>query len=499
MAASSCSSWKTGNLQERKQQQSIHDTIHLLLSLLTECGMPKVPSECFRRAKYNRLEAADDLWKLAFHVMQALIVLDGDMCDGNMSTITYLPITATNLPKVQTILRNYMLDLGYEREEFYLPAVGSQEILLAFAWLLHRSSFFSKLSSHFLTIANTTEIPLRSGSKHIIEHVLEESRLMGCELEGIVAPFKPDNKDTSQRDSYMEALHKLAWFRGKLDTKLKSVQGLCSAYLSMADKIHKSTMNSGTGKGHLSTHEVFLLCYPTQMKSHLSKLKWCVRVLHKVAQWQDREPLFWQWMESILDLQEKSSQDKGESGDGEDKVSEAHADVPLLTAIVQKQLGEFEDLLSRSKHRIDRVEHVWSHKSKILHHKEVNSKLHLIRNQLQFEYPITVKPTNRTALVSSTVELIKSIDCPVYAPVEAIVQKPRHVSTTPIEEPNTQQIQPLDKRLKTILQEVAALDRAIAVKKDEIRDTLEAMEKRLPASVCKVESNTDLQNTPVCL
>ena len=501
MAASNSSSrsstsWKTGSQRESRQQQSIRDTIHLLLSLLSECGVPKVHSECFRRAKYNRGEATEDLWKLTFHVMQAVMVLDGDMCDGNMNTITYLPITASNLPKVQTILRHYMLvELGYEREEFYQPTVGSQEMLLAFGWLLNRSSFFGKLSRHFLTIANTAEIPLRSASKHLIEHVLEENRVMGCELESIMAPFKPDY-DTSQRDSCMEVLQKLAWFRGKLDTKLKSVQGLCSAYHSMADKIHKSTMNPrvhGTVKGHLSTHEVFLLRYPTQMKSYLSKLKWCVRVLQKVAQWQNQESLFWQWMESILDMQEQekvrnSSQDNEESGDGEGEVTGVHVDVPILTAIVQKQLEEFEDLLARSKHRIDRVEHVWSHKSKILHHKEVNSKLHLVRNQLQFEYPITVEPTNRTALVSSTVELIQSIDCPMYTPVEAIVQKPRHVLSTAIEDPDTPRIQPLDKRLKTILEEVAALDRAIKVKKGEIKDTLQAMEKRLPASICKIES-----------
>lgn len=492
MASSSCRKGKTSEHQH-KQQQSIRDTIHLLLSLFSECGMPRVPSECFRRAKYNRVGAAEALWKLTFHLMQALMVLDGNMCDGNMNTITYLPITASNLPKVQTILRRYMLELGYEREEFYLPNVGSQEMLLALAWLLHRSSFIAKLSSHFLTIANTTEVPLKSASKHLVEHVLEENRLMGCELENILAQFKP----SSQTDSCIEALHKLVWFKGKLDAKFKSVQGLCLAYHSMADKIHKSTcMNSsifrGAGKGHLSTHEVFLLRYPTQMKSYLAKLKRCVGVLQKIVQWQDCESLFWQWMESILDMQEEEKEKK--SGQDDD-VSE-HIDVPALTASVQKQQEEFEDLLARSKRRIDRVEHVWAHKSRILHHKDVNSKLHHLRNQLQFEYPITVQPTNRTAFVSSTVELMTSIDCPMYAHVQTIVERPRHMLPTPVQlrqhDSSTEHIQALDKRLKTILNEVAMLDRAIKMKKLEIKDAVEALEKCLPTTVCKIESNADL-------
>lgn len=491
------SSWKKGKPEhQHKQQQSIRDTIHLLLSLLSECGMPRVPSECFRRAKYNRSDAAEDLGKLTFYLMQALMVLDGNMCDGNMNTIAYLPITASNLSKVQTILRHYMLELGYEREAFYLPNVGSQEMLLAFAWLLHRSFFFAKLSSHFLTLASTSEIPLKSASKHLIEHVLEENRVMGCELESIMAQFKsPD----TQTDSCIEALHKLVWFKGKLETKLKSVQGLCSAYHSMADKIHKSTcMNSSlsmdAGKGHLSTHEVFLLRYPTQMKSYLAKLKRCVSVLQKVIQWQNCESLFWQWMESILDMQEEEKEKKsGEDGDVE--VYE-RIDVPTLTATVKKQQEEFEDLLARSKHRIDRVEHVWSHKSQILHHKDVNSKLHHLRNQLQFEYPITVQRTNRTALVSSTVELVKSIDCPMYAHVQTIVERPRHMLPTPVQlqqqDSSTKHIQALENRLKTILNEVAVLDRAIKVKKTEMKDAVESLEKCLPTSVCKIESNADL-------
>lgn len=483
---------KGGSEYKHKQQQSIRDTIHLLSSLLSECGVPRVSSECFRRAKFNKRDAIEDLLKLAFHVMQTVMVLDGDACDGNMDTITYLPITSTNLSTVQTILRHYMFELGYKRKEFYLPFedVGSREMLLAFAWILHRTCFFSKLSKHFLEMANRSEIPLKHTSKHLVGDTMEENRVMGYELENIMESLLKcaDNPSKS-----IEALHKLVWLKGRLDGKFKSVQGLCSAYHSLADRIHKSTgTNSSisrrqdTGNGHLSTHEVFLLRYPNQMKGYLAKLRQCVNVLHKIIQWQDTEDLFWQWMESILDLQE--DQDKK----GDDESTEEFNDVRTLTAAVQKQQEEFEEVLARSKHRIDRVDHVWSHNQKILHHKDVNSKSKFFRNQLQFEYPITVLSTNRTACVSSTVEQVKAIDCPVYAP---IVQSPLQAFPSPNQlqqASDTKLVQVLGDRLQTILQEVAVLDRVIRGKKSEIRDAVQALEKWLPATVCKVETTADV-------
>jgi hypothetical protein len=477
MDSSSCKIKRAGSMH----QQNIRDTIHLLLSLLRECGMPKVSCECFRRAKYNRAEAAEELWKLTFHVMQALLILDGDMCDGNLNTIVYYPITAANAPKVKTILRHYMLELGYERKGFFMPTVGSQELLLAFAWLLHNSSFFSKLSTHFLKIASATEIPMKSASRHLVENVLEENRVMGCEVESIIAPFKPD-ETAMQMDGCIEALHKLVWLKGRLDAKFKSIQGLCSAYHSMTEKVHKSTSSPiNPGKGHLSTHEVFLLRYPTHMKHYLAKLKKCVSVLQRVVRWQDCEGLFWQWMESILDAQEVEEKEKQSSTqateDDNVEVTE-RCDVATLTITVQKRLEEFEGLLARSKQRIDRVEYVWSHRSKTLCHSDVYGKLHQLRNQLQFEYPISVKPTSQTTPASSTVELIKPIDCPTYTPA----QNPQHDIQADTKHA-------VGEKLEAIQDEVTMLEEALKKKRTEIKVAIEGLEKWLPVSVCKIESN----------
>lgn len=494
-------SWKGKVRTEprHKQQPSIRDTIHLLLSLLSECGVPKVASECFRRAKFNQEDATLDLWQLTFHTMQIILFFDHESCGDGLDTITFHSVTTSSLPKIRTIMRRYLFDLGYEREEYYAPVntVGSCELLLAFAWLLNRTKFFAKLSKHLMT-ANRTRIPLKPTTKYLTEHVIEENRAMGYELEQVMAAFR-EKGDNPFPGNHMEALHKLIWLKGRLDSKWKAVQRLCLVHQTLADKIHKSTcINSSTSrrlegsKGHLSMYEVFLLRYPNQMKVYLAKLGQCVSMLQKLIQWQDCEPLFWQWMESILDLQEEKSKELNHDEDDDDIQPEALFE-DVVSKVRQLQ-GEFEESMKRKRTLIDRIDYVWKHKSRMLHHKDINSKLHCIKKQLQFEYPIiSTVPTSQTALVSSTVEQICSIDSPMYAPVQPVA---RHSRRQPFpmpvqlqQETNTRLIQALHEHLNLVTRELEVLEGAIKESKSSIRNCLESLEKRLPSAFCKIELN----------
>lgn len=491
------SSWKKGKSEHsRKQQQSIRDTIHLLLSILSECGMPRVSCECLRRAKFNKPDAAQDLWKLTFHTIQTAMVLDGSTCDGNIETLTYLQVMDSNLPTVQSIVHRYMFELGYKREEFYSTpnAPSSRELLLAFAWLLHRTSFFTKLADHYVKASKRREVPLKHTSRHLTEHVIEENTVVGCELDTITTALKKCGDSTLQSASCTELLYKLSWLRGRLDLKFKSVQNLSSAYVALANKIHNFTGRRGAGKEeHLSVHEIFLLRYPIQMRRYLTKLQKCVGMLQKVVRWQDCEPLFWQWMESVLDLEEVEEEKKSDEEHKKDTEPNRFEDVHALSLTVQRQQEEFEALLAKSKHRVEKVEHMWSHKSKILCHKDINGRLHLLRSQLQFEYPITVLTHNQAVLVSSTAEQVCPIDVPLCANPHTSVQCSLPTPVQQEADNKNKLVTALGERLQVILQEVAALDRAIRQKKSEIKNSLESMEKVwLPATVCKIESNIDI-------
>lgn len=472
-----------------KQQQSIRDTIHLLLSLLNECGVPRVASECFRRAKFNQ-EGVMDLWRLTFHTMQAVTFLDSDMCGGNLHEVVYHSITASNVRTVQMILRRYLFELGYHREEFYTPlgnGVPSREVLLAFGWLLHGTAFFAKLRSHFLMVATSHRIPTKRSYQYLIEHVIEENRVMGSEVEGIMTELRKSGKNSSSTCACVEALQKLVWFKGSLDCKWRAVQRVCLAHRVLSDKIHRCTSVtssiSRTAKGYLSPHEVFLLRYPDQMKAYLSQLRQCIRILEKLIQWEDCKPLFWQWMESILDLQEE---ERGKSLNQDEEKERTIPEYDNLQSTVCQLQEELEGLLLRNKPHTDRMGHVWANKSSILPHKDLYGRLQKVRNQLRFEYPIAVPPSNQTALVTLTVEQIEPIDKPVYAPVHTIVRKTGGTSV-PLHSDDARLVSSLSKHLQTVSQELQELDGEIGWRKREIRNALESLEKTLPAAVCKMD------------
>ena len=476
-----------------KQQQSIRGTIHLLLSLLNECGIPRVASECFRRAKFNQ-EDVVDLWKLTFHIMQAVTFLDSEMCDGNLHEVVYHSITASNMRTVQMILRRYLFELGYHREEFYTPlalgsGVPSREVLLAFGWLLHRTAFFTKLRRHFLTVAVRHRVPTKQSHQHLIEHVIEENRVMGNEMDDVVTELRKPGDDSSTCVC-VETLHKLVWFRGFLDSKWRAVQRACLAHRVLSDKIHRCTSVtssiSRTAKGYLSPHEVFLLRYPDQMKAYLSQLRQCIRVLEKLIQWGECESLLWQWMESILDLQEEEERGKSLNQDEERIEERTIPEYDSLQSTVCQLQEEFESLLSRNKPHTDRLGHVWTHKSSILSHKDLNGRLQRVRNQLQFEYPIAVPLSNQAALVTSTLEQIEPIDRPVYASVHTIVRKTGGTSVPLRQDSDARLVSVLSKHLQTVSQELKELDGEIGWRKREIGNAMESLEKTLPAAIYKI-------------
>ena len=475
-----------------KQQHSIRDAIHLLLSILSECGLHRVPSECFRRAKFNQEDAVKDFWKLTFHIMQAIRFLEGDTCVGTLNTIMFHSITEMNFPLAQAMLRQYLFDLGYERMNFFVDVdcIGSRELLLAFAWVLSRTRFFSKLAEHFLMVARNINIPLKPTAKHLLEQVIEENRRISSEVDDVMDKI---NSAQSDVNCHTETVHKLIWLRGCLNCKWKSLQRSCLAYQTLADKIHKFTSNNSLprkkeGKrGHLSVHETFLLRFPNQMKVYLSKLTTCVKVLQKLVLWEDCESLFWQWMESVVDLideeQEKSKQEIG-------KPKAQLEDVKGLASMMGKLKDEFEGLIEKNRPHLDRLDCVWKHKSRILPHKDTNREEHCIREQLQFEYPLFLPSYNHTLHATSMLEQLYPIESTTYTHVGSVPCKRTFFTSVQLQqEAEARLVEGLHHHLEAITCELRVVKDVIHEKKSRIRDWLESLEQNLPDTLCKIEPN----------
>lgn len=485
----------------RNSQQSIRDTVHLLFSLLSECGVPKAPLECFRQAKFNKSEATLNLWKLTFHITQLLQFLDGVKCDSSVHFAElsfFLSITERNLPTVQVILQQYMLELGYRRDAFLIPAqsVGSRELLLAFAWLLNRTNFFSKLTKHFLAVAKITEIPVKSTCKLFVEQMLDENRRLESDIEGVMSSSKLVESNELSQNKCTEALHKLVWLRGCVDQKWKSMVRAHLAYQKIAYRIHQSVNNcSSVSKGTTRTRdlcvpEVFHIRYPNQLKAYLRKLSRCVNMLQKLDLWQGCECLFWQWMESVVDLheEEKAKQDK-EDG----HANSAGDDKNALLAEWSKLHEDIESLLQKNRLHLERLNRTLEHKTRSLEHDEVNREEQCIIKQLQCECPLVSSLAKSTSpVVTSMLQELTAIDKPVFVSVGApVVHSSNAFSTFALLHQKTGAEIPdvTHALIRRTTDKVKVLDATIEETKSRIKKTLESLQQRLPATLCKFEQH----------
>ncbi|XP_042800433.1 tubulin epsilon and delta complex protein 1 isoform X3 [Panthera leo] len=152
--------------------------------------LPAGPSpEIFRRAKFDRPEAAPALWQLLFRVLSPLSA-DGASASPAQGEP---PSTEAQVRAVKSELRSQ----GYPRRALaQLPEDGSQgsrELLLALAWLLARGPLLERLLAQ-TRVRLGDEIPL-------------------CECEALARPGPPVPR--VEADGPVDIRH-LQWLMGKL-------------------------------------------------------------------------------------------------------------------------------------------------------------------------------------------------------------------------------------------------------------------------------------------
>lgn len=272
----------------------IRETIKVLLALLTDCGCPHIPSESFRQAKYNKPEAVKPLWKMLHHLLCVLDFLkSGDLQDVREHTTTSC---SEEMKMVIHYVRKRALELNYRRLEFYVESVGSCELILFFAWLLQATSFVPQLQSYHLNAAiNIISIPLSSSKHFLLEHVEKNTAPVDREVQTLAL-----DAHTMSRD---EALRKIQWLKGILQGTGRSVGSAHRAAVKLTHTILQSCAGSvsSSRRQPLSLHDVFLLRYPEQLSACEKRMEWHIVSLSNLLKWQQHEPVFWQWMESVLD------------------------------------------------------------------------------------------------------------------------------------------------------------------------------------------------------
>uniref|UniRef100_A0A8C6EEE6 Tubulin epsilon and delta complex 1 n=1 Tax=Moschus moschiferus TaxID=68415 RepID=A0A8C6EEE6_MOSMO len=201
-------------------------------------ALPAAPSpETFRRAKFDRPEAAPALWRLLFRVLSPL------PADGASASLAL----EAQARWVKSALRSQ----GYPRQALVqLPDEGFQggrELLLALAWLLARGPLPERL---------LTQSRVRLGDEMPL-----------CECEALASPGLP--APSVEAEGCVDIRH-LQWLMGKLRLRWRNL---------MAGQQEQCAL-----LGQL------LL----QLETENARLE-------AALEWRRRELVFWQWMDTVLD------------------------------------------------------------------------------------------------------------------------------------------------------------------------------------------------------
>lgn len=233
-------------------------------------SLPAGPNpEIFRRAKFDRPEAAPALWQLLFRL---LVPLQADRAAASLS-----PGAQAHL--VKAVLCSY----GYPRPALaQLPedgSHGSRELLLAFSWLLARGPLLEWL---------LTQTCVQLG---------DQVPTFKCEV-----PTSTGLAATQMDVEGPMDLRCLQWLMGKLRFRWQCL--ICSQQeqCSLLSKIHTYThgCHSDRNLGHLSITETEMLKDPEGSHQYLQALEQENARLEAALEWRRYELIFWQWMDTVL-------------------------------------------------------------------------------------------------------------------------------------------------------------------------------------------------------
>ncbi|XP_055028435.2 tubulin epsilon and delta complex protein 1 isoform X1 [Misgurnus anguillicaudatus] len=266
---------------QREKSVKVKEVIASLCKLLSGLSVESIPTaDAFRRAKFNRKDAAVDMWSLLCSLLQRAFVLDCECKDSKHQDLD------TQLLFVKSALWH----CGYgapwvvgPRSPSHVKEVGSRDLLLAFGWVLsHRNllEFLLAEKVHQLDTLSSAAKGVMPGLRDVVPHGPEEAAT-----------------ETTKKE---QALQTLQWQYGKLRLHWKS---LLSAQEEKSTLIHKavSSINPSatcqtnvTGSHHSNTTL-------TELDKDLERIKMLNRILEAYLDWKLHEPLFWCWMDSVID------------------------------------------------------------------------------------------------------------------------------------------------------------------------------------------------------
>ncbi len=453
-------------------QQGIRNVIQTLLSLLEDAGVPRIPSESFRKAKFNQPEVMDTFWIILYRSIE----LSNSLEHSKIISSTQIP----SIKEISLSVKKHLFRLGYNRLNFFKHPNGSRELVLAFAWLLNKLDLSKKLANFHLKAANTKKIPLKTEQTFLVETMKKDIELYRNEVDQIKKDIS--NFDGKNLEQLQITLKKMVWLKGRLECHFKSALNFQEGFQNLSDKIHHYTWRP-SHREHLSVHEVFLLRYPEQLALYLQELEKHLLAIQRLSEWENCESLFWQWMESVLDLAEKETAASIGNGDHV-MLSVNNKELKLKIAELEREVSV---LIKTNRTHIDKINRTWLVRRQSVGPDELEAELSkLVLTESPTQFDIHNYKNENTVFI----EQLDCTDLPIRRPPREKANKSKRrnfLVPSSMEEDYSECLHSLEERSEQLKKELCVERERMNVAMTTVTRYLASIEHTLPPSVCKLE------------
>ncbi|XP_061117305.1 tubulin epsilon and delta complex protein 1 isoform X1 [Conger conger] len=270
---------------QRGKSVKIKEVIESLCKLLSALGVDSVPgTDTFRRAKFNKGDAEQDLWRLLYSLLFKAVQWEC-ACQTTQED---------DVGAQARLVSGMLWQLGYgapwlagtRGEGGRGEEAGSRDLLLALGWVISSGNLLEALlgeqAEGLETLTNLPGVPdCRPGGEHPVGFGPGASRRgRGLRRQGVEEP------------EWEEELRRLQWEQGKLHLLWRSLGAAQAERACLLHQVLSST--NGLSDTHPAPGH-------TGHNKELERLQTDIQLLEIYLDWKQMEPLFWSWMESVID------------------------------------------------------------------------------------------------------------------------------------------------------------------------------------------------------
>ncbi|XP_066515650.1 tubulin epsilon and delta complex protein 1 isoform X2 [Hoplias malabaricus] len=261
---------------QREENVKAREVITALCRLLSTLGVESVPTaEVFRRAKFNKNEVTQDMWKLLYGLLSKVFQHDC-ACSKPQDS---------DLDTQLRFVRSALWYSGYggswvtrAQASRNIEEIGSRHLLLALGWVISSENLLESLLGE-----KVHELEVLSFNHRDVSGVNDLAlRLSESGLDGAGGDVRT-----------------LQWQYGKLKLQWRNLLAAQKEQAKLTHKVLSEICSSSTSEA--SSADVLKSQGFSALDKDLERIKSLNGILEAYLKWKDMEPLFWFWLDSVID------------------------------------------------------------------------------------------------------------------------------------------------------------------------------------------------------